>query len=170
MYGRGTKSVAEQIGIKESEAAGLIAGFFDKYPVARMWLEKTKAFAKKYGYVVSHFGRIRRLPTIFSTDRSLQSEAERQSINAPIQSAAADITGIFLIKAWNIIKERNLDAMPVLTVHDSVVFEVAEKHTQEFVKALKNEADRGVKGINIPMPIEMEIGKNWNELIPIGES
>ena len=56
MYGRGAASVAKQVGIQQSEAEVIISQFFGKYPTAARWLEQTKYFASRNGYVISQFG------------------------------------------------------------------------------------------------------------------
>lgn len=165
MYGRGAKSVAEQVGITEKEAEQIINQFFEKYPDARQWLEATKAFCMQMGYVIQQFGRIRRLPTVFSADKEQRAEALRQAVNMPIQGAAADITGLCLVRIWKKIKELGLKAFPILTVHDSLIFEVPENEVKQFIPIGYGEMTRPVKGIAIPMDAEIQVGKNWKEMV-----
>ena len=164
MYGRGAKSVAEQVGITEEEAQAIINQFFEKYPDARLWLEATKEFCKRNGYVVQQFGRIRRLSTVFSSDKEQRAEALRQAVNMPIQGGAADLTALALIRIWKQIKQKNLKAFPVLTVHDSLIFEVPENEVKEFIQMRYTEMTRPVKGVDIPMDAEVQVGKNWKEM------
>lgn len=64
MYGRGTASVAEQIGSSVEEAQQLVDKFFNGFPTVRDWIEKTRESARKLGYVEDVAGRRRRLPDI----------------------------------------------------------------------------------------------------------
>lgn len=164
MYGRGAKSVAKQVGVTEKDADGLIKQFLAKYPTAAKWLKDTKKFCKTYGYVVNHFGRIRRLPTIFSQDSQMKAMAERQSINAPIQSTSADFTGIVMIRIWNLIQKHKFDCKLVLTVHDSIIFECNKKDKDEFIKLTYPEIVKGAEGIKVKLGTEVEVGNNWLEL------
>lgn len=61
MYGRGVNSVAEQTGQTLEEAKKTIDGFYDGFPNVRKWIDETNAFAEKYGYVETLWGRRRRL-------------------------------------------------------------------------------------------------------------
>lgn len=66
--------------------------FFELYPGLVKWHGMYKAFAKKNGYVSNPLGRVRHLPLINSKDNEKRSQAERQSINSPIQSCLSDFT------------------------------------------------------------------------------
>jgi len=70
MYGRGTRSIAEQIKhhdgpiTKEdlSEAKGIVDNFFNNYPGAKDWVDRMHKQAHEIGYVEDLWGRRRRLP------------------------------------------------------------------------------------------------------------
>ena len=64
MYGRGTASVAEQIGASMEEAQELVDKFFNGFPTVKDWIEETKESAHRIGYVEDILGRRRRLPDI----------------------------------------------------------------------------------------------------------
>ena len=72
MYGRGVKSIADQIKshkgdvTKEDieEANNLINAFFEAYPKAKDWIDGTKHDVKSNEYVEDLWGRRRRLPDI----------------------------------------------------------------------------------------------------------
>ena len=50
LYGRGTRSVGEMLGISREEAQKLIDDFFNAYPVIKQYVEECQAKAKKNGY------------------------------------------------------------------------------------------------------------------------
>lgn len=64
MYGRGANSIAEQLKISGQEAQEIIDNFYNGFPKVREWMNKSKDFAKKYGYVETLWGRRRHLPDI----------------------------------------------------------------------------------------------------------
>ena len=64
MYGRGTASVAEQIGSSFDEAQKIVDDFFNSFPKVKEWISETEENAKKNGYVEDLWGRRRRLPDI----------------------------------------------------------------------------------------------------------
>jgi len=64
MYGRGTKSIAEQLGVSTKEAQKIIDKFFTEYPQVKKFIDKTIEDAKINGYVETAWGRKRRLPDL----------------------------------------------------------------------------------------------------------
>lgn len=64
LYGRGAKSVGEQIGKSKEEAQEIIDKFFTAFPTVKQWIEDTKHKARTQGYVNDWYGRRRRLPDI----------------------------------------------------------------------------------------------------------
>ena len=64
IYGRGAKSVGEQIGKTKEEAQVIIDKFFKAFPKVKKWIDDSMASAHKLGYVEDVAGRRRRLPDI----------------------------------------------------------------------------------------------------------
>ena len=64
MYGRGTASIAEQMGCTYERAQEVTDKFFSSFPDVKTWVNKTQEDAKKFGYVEDFWGRRRRLPDI----------------------------------------------------------------------------------------------------------
>lgn len=167
MYGRSTWSVAQQLGINEDEAEKVVQIFFSKYPVAKRWLRDTVSFARTNGYVKNHFGRLRRLPGINSSDEMVRSEAERQSKNSPIQSGASDMCMIAGARIKREFTKRGFGGELVLTVHDSVIYEVPDAEVEESLKLIKEGIERPIEGINVPMSAEIKMGHRWGSLVEV---
>ncbi|GAK03299.1 DNA polymerase I [Geomicrobium sp. JCM 19037] len=65
LYGTGPKTLAQQLGISEQEARVFLDDFFEKMPYVKRWIDETKAFATKHGYVwMDRQQRKRRYPTL----------------------------------------------------------------------------------------------------------
>lgn len=64
MYGRGTKSIAEQLNCSFEEANDIKNGFFNEFPKVEQWMSNTQVEAKQRGYVEDIWGRRRRLPDL----------------------------------------------------------------------------------------------------------
>lgn len=164
MYGRGTWSVAQQLGMSEEDAEKVVHIFFSRYPKAKRWLKDTVTFARSNGYVKNHFGRLRRLPGINSSDEIVKSEAERQAKNSPIQSGASDMTMIAAIRIKKRLESLGMKGQLVLTVHDSVIYEVPDAEVQKSVELIREEIERPIEGINVPMSAELKVGHRWGAL------
>ena len=64
LYGRGAKSVGEQINKTTEEAQEIINKFFKSFPSVKKWIDETHENAYKLGYVEDVAGRRRRLPDL----------------------------------------------------------------------------------------------------------
>ena len=170
MYGRGAESVAKQVKITKEAAEAIIEQFFAKYPIARRWLNITKHFTESTGYSPGYFGRVRRLPyaQMKFADKEKFAMAIRQSVNAPIQGGAADLTGVAMIKI-----HRELQAHPewkahlILTVHDSIILEADPSCMKPVIKMCHQKMTEVVDGMLVPMAAEIEVGPNWGKLVEI---
>ena len=75
-----------------------INSYFKKFPEIKEYMDKTIKFCRKNGYVNNIFGRKIHLRGINDKNFSVRSFQERAAINAPIQSSAADIIRLAMIK------------------------------------------------------------------------
>jgi len=165
LYGASAYRVSKQIGSTVPYADELIRRYFRNFKGLAKWIADTKEFAIKNGYVVSPFGRKRRLSNVRSLERKLKEHALREATNAPIQGAASDLTLMCLIKTTKEVPE----AKPVLTIHDSIVFEVPVGQRTKIalrLKACMEDARTAIKqrfGLDAPVPffVDVKIGKQW---------
>lgn len=101
-----------------------VDNYLNTFSGVRDWIKSTQAFCHKYGYVKTMFGRRRRTPDIFSSNKTLVRRVERQCINAPVQGTGADFTMLSVIMLNRELKERGYKSLIVATVHDSIVLDV----------------------------------------------
>ena len=73
------------------EATEFHDAFFELYPGLLVWHKRYKELARNYLLVRNPLGRIRHLPLINSRNFKVRGQAERQSINSPIQSCLSDM-------------------------------------------------------------------------------
>ena len=174
MYGRGAKSVAEQVGISKEDAETIKTAFFARYPAAAAWLDRTRQNAKQLGFVPGFFGRVRRLPYASSGDPEKAAEAMRQAVNSPIQGSAADVTGLGLIRIRDMLREVDEKtgrlfgdfARLILTVHDSIILEVKWEYAYEIAeKCIELMINK--LGMSTPMAVDAEFGLDWAHLNPL---
>lgn len=168
MYGRGAASVAKQLGITKIQAEVIIDAFFGRYPLAHKWIKTTIAYTRVDGYSSSLFGRRRRLVDILSSDSGKRSEAERQAINAPIQSAASDLTFLADIRIHKHLWGKGMKTRLVLTVYDSLIFNIPDEELKEVIQLLHIEMMRKpIDSIIVPLASETKVGTHWGSLIEI---
>ncbi|XP_008563156.1 PREDICTED: DNA polymerase theta [Galeopterus variegatus] len=94
IYGMGAKSLGEQMGIKENDAACYIDSFKSRYTGINHFMKETVKNCKRDGFVQTILGRRRYLPGIKDNNPYHKAHAERQAINTRVQGSAADIIKI----------------------------------------------------------------------------
>ncbi|XP_077650870.1 DNA polymerase theta isoform X3 [Urocitellus parryii] len=94
IYGMGAKSLGEQMGIKEEDAACYIDSFKSRYTGINHFMKETVKNCKRDGFVQTILGRRRYLPGIKDNNPYHKAHAERQAINTTVQGSAADIVKI----------------------------------------------------------------------------
>lgn len=153
--------------VSEDEANHFRRTFFEEFPELRRWHARQRKLAAKYKRVESPLGRVRHLPDIDSKDNGVKAEAERQSINSPVQSFASDLTLLSLVIVDRLLKKRGLKARSVGTVHDAMNLEVPISEIREVVPLVKyvmeNLPIEKWFGITIDVPIIADgaIGTYW---------
>lgn len=171
VYGIGPNSLAESAGISFAEAKEFIQRYFDLYPELRAYLDETKALAASLGYVETLFGRRRYLPEINSGVPPIRAAAERMAINAPIQGSAADLMKLAMISVDGWVKKEfgvapNAPVKLLLQVHDELVLEVKKELVPTVAKKVK-ELMEDVRRFDVPIVVEVEVGRSWGELSTI---
>jgi DNA polymerase-1 len=164
IYGISGWGLARQLGIEAGEANTFIKAYFARFPELLDYMETTKDFARRHGYVETLFGRHCMIDGIHEKGPR-KSFAERQAINAPLQGTAADIMRRAMIKV-----DRALDAAPALNckmllqVHDELVFEVPAAQAQEAAAMIKNIMEsKEVADIGLPLVAEAGTGPTWGK-------
>jgi DNA polymerase-1 len=165
IYGISAFGLAKNIGIGRSEAADYIKTYFEKFPGIKEYMEATKNEAREQGYVTTLFGRKCHIKNIRDRNQAVRGFAERQAINAPIQGAAADIMRRAMIAMPDAIAGVE-GARLLLQVHDELVFEVPEARAEDLIKIVTptmEQAHRPAVEISVPLRVEAQAAKNWND-------
>ncbi len=166
IYGISAFGLANQLGIERDEAGAYIRKYFERFPGIRDYMDETKAFAKKNGYVLTLFGRKCHYPDIVSSNPSIRSFNERAAINARLQGTAADIIRRAMVRMDAALAQSGLDAQMLLQVHDELVFEVADPHveaTLPVVKKVMEQAPLPAVSLSVPLAVDARAANNWDE-------
>ena len=99
IYGQGEYGLSQQLGISGDVARDFLAQYWSTYAKLREYLDSVRVKAREEGFVVSATGRRRAIPDLRSPNYQLRSAAERMAINFPMQSLAADIIKIAMVRA-----------------------------------------------------------------------
>ena len=162
IYGMGPQKLSEELGIDIKTAKKYISAYYDKYQGVAKYREETIASAKEKGYVTTLFGRKRYLPDIHHRNRIIRAEAERMAINTPIQGTAADLIKKAMINIQSRLQKEHFKANMLLQVHDELVFEVPDAEVDRLQSLVREEME-GVHQLEVPLTVDINIGRNWDE-------
>jgi DNA polymerase I-like protein with 3'-5' exonuclease and polymerase domains len=170
MYGAGPKKISEQVS-KDSgkyfsmkDASNVISDYFEQFSGLKKWLDDGKQFIQDNGFMYSFFGRKRRLPNVFSTDKGIASHEVRSGINFLVQSIASDVNLLGAIEMGDYVKEKGMKAKIFALVHDSILAEVPEDEIEEYSQKLQEliQKDRGLSIPGTPIGCDFDVGDDYS--------
>ena len=95
-----------------------------------------------------------------------------QVVNYPIQGFGSELTVLACIRALERFKRAGLTSKLILTVHDSIVVDVAPDELESVKNILKDAMENVPEEVKkrfcydmlLPVSVEVEAGKNWMEM------
>ncbi|XP_060747500.1 DNA polymerase theta isoform X2 [Tachysurus vachellii] len=189
IYGMGAKSLGEQMGIDENDAACYIETFKSRYTGIQAFLRETVKSCSKNGFVKTLLGRKRFLPGIKESNMYIKSHSERQAVNTTVQGSAADIVKLATINIQRRLEEAfpevllshqhyisgtdkgrcrsrpkpSQGAFFILQLHDELIYEVAEEDVIQVAQIVKREMETAVK-LYVKLRVKVKVGPSWGNL------
>ncbi len=162
VYGISAWSLAQDIGVMQSEAKAYMEAYLNKYDGVREYMKTIVEKAKQDGYVETLYARRRYLPELKSSNFNTRSFGERVALNMPIQGTAADIIKLAMVNVYNRFKAEGLKAKLILQVHDELICECPEGETQRVSDILREEMSGAAK-LSVPLTVDVKTGHSWAE-------
>jgi len=169
IFGQTPVGLARKEKMTEAEAERVHEAFFSAIPEFMRFVNQTNQFCRKYKGVYTQFGRWIPIPDVDSKNRYTRAKALRLSVNARIQGSAADTLKIAMAKLFKHLDEQGYlwnTIRPVLTVHDSILFEVSlDLDIKEVAKELMPlmELDFGP----LRLMVDAEAGPDWGSMVKL---
>jgi DNA polymerase-1 len=166
IYGISAFGLANQLGIAREEASAYIRKYFERFPGIRAYMDETKEFCRRNGYVTTLFGRKCYYPEIKASNASVRSFNERAAINARLQGSAADIIRRAMIRMEDALTAKQLSARMLLQVHDELIFEVPDDEvaaTLPVVQHVMQDAPFPAVVLSVPLHVDARAANNWDE-------
>jgi DNA polymerase-1 len=164
LYGKTAFTLSKDIGVSPQAAQAFIDAYFAGFPRVRTFIEHTLAEARESGVVKTMYGRRRLVPDLASRDFQRRSAAERVAVNLPIQGTAADIMKRAMIDTHAALAPMS-GARMILTVHDELLFEVAEDRADEVADIVRGTMQSAAQ-LKVPLTVDVGIGPNWKDAKP----
>ena len=167
-YGMNAWGLASRLDIAPDEAQEIMDAYFASFPKIREYLDRQVDHATVDGFTETLLGRRRYIPELQAANPRVRDLGRRQALNAPIQGSASDVFKVAMINVERGVLERpELDLHMLLTVHDELVFEVADAHVEEAAALVKERMESAVE-LDVALRADIGWGANWAEAAPEG--
>ncbi|XP_044140055.1 DNA polymerase theta isoform X2 [Bufo gargarizans] len=192
IYGMGAKSLGEQMGIGEEDAACYIESFKARYTGIQRFLKETVKNCAARGFVQTILGRRRYLPAIKDANHHARGHAERQAVNTTVQGSAADIVKTATVNIQRQLEQtfpaapkshghrllapgtgksvRKGNPLPpsrgaffILQLHDELLYEAAEDDVIQVAQIIKSKMENAVK-LSVTLKVKVKFGPSWGDL------
>jgi DNA polymerase-1 len=163
IYGQGEYGLSQQLGITGDVARDFLKEYWSTYSRLKEYLDEVRRKAREEGFVVSATGRRRAIPDLRSPNFQLRSAAERMAINFPMQSLAADIIKIAMVRLQREIEADHIEGKMLLQVHDELLFEVPESEVDQFAEKVPR-IMTGAYELETGIEVETKVGPNWADM------
>jgi DNA polymerase I-like protein with 3'-5' exonuclease and polymerase domains len=167
LFGTQEKSVAEQLGISEREAAEILKTHQRTMPEIYQYKEAllTHMRAMKVPTVKTLMGRKRRLVELRSQNKYERLKAERQAFNSKIQGSEGDLVKYALIRLNEANKQAGRFLKLHITVHDEIVISAPKNRVEEGVAILqKAMCGSGIaQWLRVPLLSSVHTVDTWAE-------
>ena len=163
IYGQGEYGLSQQLGITGDVAREFLGQYWATYSRLKEYLDEVRRKAREEGFVVSATGRRRSIPDLRSPNFQLRGAAERMAINFPMQSLAADIIKIAMVRLQREIEADNIEGRMLLQVHDELLFEVPESEVDQFAEKVPR-IMTGAYELETGIEVETKVGPNWADM------
>ena len=168
IYGISQYGLAKQISVSNQEASEFLKSYFKKFPEIKDYMNTTINFCRKQGYVNNVFGRKCHITGINDKNYNIRNFQERAAINAPIQSSAADIMRLAMMKVNRTIDEKfDSKIKMLLQIHDELVFECPKNELEKIKAIIKKDmieiSSNEYYKFSVPLTVDINSGNNWGE-------
>lgn len=163
VYGLTSYGLSRDLGISVEQAQAFIDAYFLRYPKVKDYIQQQIIRAQKEGFVTTILGRRRYIPQINNKNQGIRQFAQRQAVNTPIQGSASDLIKLAMVQIYRQIQEGNLNAKMILQIHDELVFDVSKQELDTLVRLVKDRMENVLK-LDVPIRVDIKIGKNWLEM------
>lgn len=145
LYGMGIGKLSSDLGVPVERGKAFINRYFATYPGLHQLMQECQRNIVTRGYVESVFGR----------RAKASPEESYKGLNYLIQGTAADVMKQTMIRLHMMFDRYGYDAHILNTVHDEVLFEIAEGEDNElFHERLKDTMTNWPVFAPVPLPVD----------------
>ncbi len=165
LYGKTPFTLAKDINVTQEAAQEFITAYFTGFPKVRGFIDRILEEGRTTGVVRTMFGRRRLVPNLTSRNFQMRSQAERETVNMPIQGTAADILKKAMIDLHAELPKRGLKTQMILTVHDELLFESPQEEAEAAAEVVRDRMEHAAT-LDVPLTVDIGIAENWRDAKP----
>lgn len=170
LYGGGAKKLSQDLKVSRRAAQRLIDDYFETFTGLRDYIQQTKNRVKVDLQVTTPFGFTRKFNRPDRWDSSEGFRIERQAFNTIVQSTAACITYLAMVRLEEDMRACGLRSLMVGQVHDSILIDVYPGEEDKVSWLMKNTMENagdlareyGVE-FDVPLNCDVELGITWGQ-------
>ena len=134
--------------------------FFAKYARLLPWHYEQEQLCEMQGGVANLFGRFRKLPLIYSSNKWERASAARRAINTPVQGSGSDL---LISSVTQINKELKGIAWVGATVHDSIIGECRVEDQELVDKTIRKIMlhPKVLDDFNVVLKVPLDVDIGW---------
>lgn len=190
-YGMTAYALSKAIDIEVDEAEEKIFNYTRmSFPKLGKWMDWSKDFVHKHGYMKTETGRIRHLPKVkklfkfhgeklmdFRYRKKLQMTYSKEEVlsmyrdykngvnnarNVQIQGLSASIINLAMVEINKEFNKRNIDAWVCCMVHDQAIINAPKGKEKECANIVQDKMENTYK-LSVDLKAPPETGANWHD-------
>ena len=169
LYGMGDEALAAKMHCSKAQAGRIREAILGTFRRLDKWCHEQLSYARKYGHIWTWWDgkKAHRRPLIQVADQDdyRRSVAEHGSWNTPVQGTASHFCIASLAECVQWIEEDGIDDVVklVLTVHDSLMFEVRDDMVDETIWTARA-IMTGWNSLGVPLVVDAKTGRSWGSM------
>ncbi|PCJ25632.1 MAG: hypothetical protein COA94_06025 [Rickettsiales bacterium] len=172
LYGMGDVTLAKATKTSVEQAMAMRKAIYGKLRVLEAWIKQCVSTVRQRGYSSTWWlgkpARRRYLWDIAMEGASdhaskARSNAENGAYNSPVQGTASDYCMASLNAIDAYLRDEGIDGKIVMTVHDSIILEIADAQLREAVPAIERLMTQWYAD-GVPLTVDCEVGQTWGAL------
>ena len=164
VYGMGGFGLSTRLEIERKEADAFITAYFERFPMVRVYMDKTIEGARENGYVQTLLGRRRYLPEITASNQGVRAAAERMAINMPVQGTAAEIIKLAMLRMQERLDESGMRTLMLLQIHDELLFEAPDDESEALASIVDEVMPTVMPTLDVPLVVDVKSGPSWGTM------
>lgn len=169
LFGSGAKTVSEGLLISEDMAQGLLDARAKAFARFIEWEAEVKELAGKRGFTTTMLGARRHLANDLMSDNKYdRARAERQGLNAMVQSTAAEQLKLAMSRVWASGICSGDSCRFLFPVHDELCFSIDKDKAAEIIPKIHAMMVAPYANMKIPMNSSVAVGKTFAAEVEIG--